>query len=122
MNRTVGLRPALLVAGIYALVVGIIQLFPSLAGAVFARRVLDPAVQSGWGSSLIAIGILAVAAAADVGRYGRLAGFFVLGLLITSFDLLYFFLTRAYDARSVIVPFIINVLLIAWIWSVRPKT
>ncbi len=121
MNRTVGLRPALLVAGVYSVIVGILLVFPSLASAVFGYPVKDPAVTSGWGTSILALGIVTLVAASDVDRYGGLAWAFAVGLLIGTFDLLYFFITRTYTARNVIVPIIINVLLIAWIWSVRPK-
>lgn len=122
MNRTVGLRPALLVAGTSAVVVGIILLFPSLSTVVFGRPVADPAVEAGWGTSIIANGILALAAAWNVERYGGLAGAYAAGIVVVTFGLLYFFLTGAYDARAVLVPLIINTLLIAWIWSVRPKS
>ena len=121
VNRTVGLRPALLVQGVYACIVGLLLLFPSLGSRVFAYPLKDPAVVSGWGSSLLGVGILALVAASDVQRYGGMAWAFVVGLLISAFDLLYFFITRTYTARNVIVPIIINALLIAWIWSVRPK-
>ena len=121
MNRTVGLRPALLAQGVYACIVGLLLLFPSLGSRVFAYPLKDPAVVSGWGSSLLGVGILALVAASDVQRYGGMAWAFVVGLLISAFDLLYFFITRTYTARNVIVPIIINALLIAWIWSVRPK-
>ena len=121
MNRTVGLRPALWVAGIYAIAVGVIQLFPSLAGAVFDRPVTDVAVVSGWGSTLIALGLLVLAMASNVEKYGDLAGWLVVGLLVTTLDLVYFFVTNAYTLRTIIVPIIINTILIAWIWSARPK-
>jgi len=121
MNQTVGLRPALLVSGFYAVVVGFILLFPSLAAAVFGRPVTDPAVEAGWGTSLIATGILALGSATNVQRYGGLAPLFAAGTTVVTFGLLYFFLTGVYEARTVLVPIIINALLIAWIWSARPK-
>ncbi len=121
MTSTVGLRPALLVAGAYSVVVGFILLFPTLSSTVFGRPVTDPAVEGGWGTSLIATGILALGAASDVRRYGGLAALFAAGITVVTFGLLYFFLTGAYDARAVLVPIIVNALLIAWIWSVRPK-
>ena len=122
MNRTVGLRPALLAAGIYSIIVGVALVFPSLGASVFAYPTKDPAVTSGWGTSILGLGIVTLAVASDVDRYGGLAWALVVGLLIGSFDLLYFFITGVYTARNVIVPIIINALLIAWIWSVRPKS
>jgi hypothetical protein len=111
----------LLVAAIYAIVVGFLLIFPSLGSEVLDRRVTDAAVWSAWGASLIVIGLLAVAVASNVEKYGGLAWAFAMGLLIATFDLLYFFLRGDYTARNVIVPIIINTLLIAWIWSVKPK-
>ena len=121
MNRTVGLRPALWVAGIYAIAVGVILHFPSLSVAVFDRPVTDVAVEAGWGSALVALGILVVAMASNVEKYGDLAAWLVLGLMVTTLDLVYFFVTNAYSMRTIIVPIIINAILIAWIWSARPK-
>lgn len=121
MNRAVGLRPALWVAGIYGIAAGVIQLIPSLSVAVFARPVTDVAVTSGWGSTLIALGLLVVAMASDVGKYGGLAAMLAVGLLAITLDLVYFFVTEVYTLRTIIVPIIINTILIAWIWSVRPK-
>ena len=60
MTSTVGLRPALWVAGLYSVIVGFILLFPSISVTVFGRPVIDPAVAAGWGTSLIATGILAL--------------------------------------------------------------
>ncbi len=121
MTRPVGLRPALLVAGAYSVVIGFILLFPAFASTVFARPVPDPAVLGGWGTSIIANGILALGAASDTRRYGGLAPLFAVGLLVVTFGLLYYLLTGAYELRTVLVPLIVNTLLVAWIWSARPK-
>lgn len=121
VTSTVGLRPALWVAGLYSVVVGFILLFPSVSVTVFGRPVTDPAVAAGWGTSLIATGILALGAATDVQKYGGLAPLFAAGITVVTFGLLYYFLTGAYEARAALVPIIVNALLIAWIWSVRPK-
>ncbi len=123
MNKTVGLRPALLVYGVYSIIVGVLLIFPALGSRVFDYDVKDPAVASGWGVTIFAFGILGVVMAGNVEQFGRLAWVLVVGLLITSFDLLYFWVIQGlYTARNVIVPIIINALLIAWIWSVRPKS
>lgn len=121
MTRPVGLRPALLVAGFYAVVTGFILLFPAFASRVFGRAVPDPAVLGGWGTSIVANGILALGAASDTRRYGGLAPLFAAGLLVGTFGLLYYFLTGAYTARTVLLPLVVNALLVAWIWSARPK-
>lgn len=109
------------VSGVYAIVVGILLLFPSLAAAVFAYPVKDGAVTSGWGSALIIVGLLPYYAASDVAKYGGLARIFAVGLLLTAVDLLYFWLTGAYNARNVLAPVVINVALAGWIWTNRGK-
>ncbi len=120
MSTGGGLRTALLVTGIYTIIVGILLFFPSWAASVFARPVRDAAVTSGWGTGLITIGLLALAAT-DVEKHGSLAWAFIVGLLLAAVDLIYFWTTGAYTPRNVLAPIIINVVLAAWIWSARPK-
>jgi len=114
-------RNALLVDGVYAIVVGILLLFPSLGASVFARPPQDPPVVSGWGTSLIGVGIIALAAASDVAKYGGLAWAFALGLLLSAINLVYFWATGAYTLRTVLAPIVINIVLAVWIWTARPK-
>ena len=120
MSTGGGLRTALLVTGIYTIVVGILLFFPSWAASVFARPVRDAAAVSGWGTGLITIGLLALAAT-DVEKHGSLAWAFIVGLLLATVDLIYFWTTGEYTPRNVLVPIIINVVLMAWIWFARPK-
>lgn len=121
MNAAPQLRTALLVDGIYAIVVGIALLFPAWASAIFAYPTKDPAVTSGWGGSIIGIGLIALAASSDAAKYSGIAWTLVVGLLLTAIDLLYFWTTGAYTARNVAAPVIINIALAAWIWFARPK-
>lgn len=121
MNDASKLRTPLMVEAIYGIIVGVLLLFPSLAASVFAYTTKDTAVTSGWGTGLIAIGLLAWVAASDVGKYGGMAWVFVVGLLLAAVDLVYFWATGAYTARNVVVPVILNVALAVWIWSARPK-
>jgi uncharacterized membrane protein len=115
------LHTALLVNGIYAVVVGILLLFPAWAAAVFAYPTKDPAADSGWGASIIGIGLVVLGAASDTAKYGGLAWAFVVGLLLIALDLVYFWATGIYTARNVLLPILINIALAAWIWSARPK-
>ncbi len=121
MSRVPGLRSALLVNGIYTVIVGLLLFFPSWAASVFAYPVKDAAVTSGWGTGLITVGLLAFAATSEVEKHGGLAWAFMAGLLLSAVDLIYFWTTGAYTARTVLVPIIINVVLAAWIWIARPK-
>ncbi len=115
------MRPALLVDGVYGIVVGVLLLFPSWGAVVFGRQVTDAAVISGWGTSIIFTGLVALVAASDVTKYGGLAWVFVAGLLLAAVDLIYFWATGTYTARTVLVPVILNIVLAGWIWSARAK-
>lgn len=115
------MRTALQVNAAYAVVVGVLLLVPNWASIVFARPITDVAVTSGWGTSLIVIGLLAYVASTDLMKHGSLAGVFVLGLLLTALDLAYFWAKGDYTARTILVPVIINVVLAVWIWTARGK-
>jgi hypothetical protein len=78
-------------------------------------------ITSGWGADAITIGLLAYVASTNVMKYGGLAWVFVLGLLLSTVDLIYFWATGAYTARTVLVPVVIQVVLAVWIWTSRGK-
>ena len=84
------MRTALLVDGIWVLLAGIALLIPPIGAAVFAHPLKDPAVFSGWGAALIVIGVIALLAAQDIDRCGRLGLIFVGGLLLTAVDMIHF--------------------------------
>ena len=121
MHRGTALRTPLLVNGIYGIIAGLLLFFPSLGAAVFAYQVKDVATVSGWGVSVVTIGLLAAAAASDVEKYGGLAWLFAFGLLFNATDLSYFWIVGLYTARNVLMPIIIDVGLAAWIWYAQPK-
>ena len=60
-------------------------------------------------------------AASDVAKYGGLAWVFVLGLLLSALDLVYYWYVGAYAARQALAPVVINVAVAIWIWIGRPK-
>ncbi len=115
------MRTALLVDGVWVVLAGVALLFPSVGAAVFGYAVKDPAIFSGWGSSLVILGVIALVAAGDVERYGRLAWVFVGGLVLTVVDMAYFWAVGEYTARTALAPIVINAVLAVWIWAVRPK-
>lgn len=115
------MRTALQVNAAYAVIVGVLLLVPNWASIVFARPITDVAVTSGWGTSVIVLGLLAYVASTDLMKHGSLAGVFVLGLLLTALDLAYFWAKGDYTARTILVPVIINVVLAVWIWTTRGK-
>jgi hypothetical protein len=115
------MRMALQVNAAYAMVAGVLLLFPAWGSAVFARPIMDAAVVSGWGADVITIGLLAYVASTNIAKYGGLAWVFVVGLLLSTVDLAYFWATGAYAARTVLVPVVIQVVLAVWIWTSRGK-
>lgn len=115
------LRTPFLIQGVYALVVGVLLLFPALASSVFAYPVKDAAMTSGWGAQLISVGLIVLVAASNVTKYAGLAGVFVATLLIVTLDLAYFWYAGMFAARQVLVPIVLNLVLAAWIWTARPK-
>lgn len=106
---------------VWTLLAGIALLFPSVAAVVFAYPVKDMAVASGWGSALIVLAVFAWTIAGDIDRFGRMAWIFVGGLLLSAVDMLYFWLTGAYTARTALPPVVINLVVAGWIWTTRPK-
>lgn len=121
MRGTRNLRLPMLVVGIYSVLVGIVLVFPAVAAAVFGRPTLDAAVESGWGTSILTMGLFALAIASNAKRYGPLAWISMAGLLLTAVDLAYFWATGAYTARTALAPLILNVGLSLWVWTALPK-
>ncbi len=121
MTNASRLRPALLADGVYTVIVGVLLLFPSWASAMFAYPIKDAAVTSGWGTSIIALGLITLVAASDAEKYSGLVWALVAGLLLTTLDLGYFWATGDYTSRNVLAPVLINIALAIWIWSARPK-
>lgn len=112
---------ALRVGGIYLLLIGILLLIPTWGAAVFGRAMADPAVTSGWGVALLALGLIQYAAASNAAAGAVIAIPMVVGYLLTTVDLIYYWYTGDYTARNVLVPIILNVALAAWIWMGRAR-
>lgn len=119
VNKVSSLRTALYVLAFYALAVGFLELFPSLSVPVFGRAIMDPAIESAWGVSLLTLGVLSVTVAMNVQKYGDLAWIFAASLVLGAADNAYFWTKGAFDARTIVPPIIINLVLAAWIWFTR---
>lgn len=105
----------LAILGVYAFVAGVIELFPSVAEAVFGRPVIDPAIEATWGTTLIAVGILALLTARRPRELAVVAWVLVLALVLGSGAYVYYWIAGGYDARTILVPLVLNLVLAAWI-------
>lgn len=112
---------ALRVGGVYLLVVGILLLIPAWGAAVFGRQMADPAVASGWGVALLALGLIQYGAASNAAAAAVIAMPMIFGYLVTTLDVIYYWYTGDYTARNVLVPIILNVALAIWIWMGRTR-
>lgn len=121
MDKVSSFRTALWILAVYALVVGFLELFPSLSVPVFGRPITDPAIESAWGVSLLTLGALIITVAMNVQKYGDLAWIFATSLLLGAADNAYFWAKGAFDARTIAAPIIINLVLATWIWFTRPR-
>lgn len=107
-------RIPLLVIGVYGVLVGVVQLVPSLAEAVFGRAVIDPAVEVGWGASLLTLGLVALGAARNRIAAEAVAMPFALGLVVQAAALAYWWMEGSYSAGTAVPPVVINLTLAAW--------
>lgn len=117
MNSRDPLRLPLGIAAAYVLVLGVVQLVPSLAEVVFGRAVVDPAVESLLGAQLFGIGLIAAALAWDRRRSKVLVWALAFGFLLSSADLGVYWALGEYDARTALVPVVVNLAFAAWIGS-----
>ena len=73
-------------------------------------------------AAFLGIGLLAWVIAGDAGKYGGLASALVAVLIIAVLFNLWAWMRGLFGARQLLVPIIIDVGLIAWIWSAKPKS
>ena len=66
-------------------------------------------------------GVVAWGIASDVEKHGGLALFRVIALVIGSVFLIWGRARNLFTVRHALVPLIINIVLVVWIWSTRPK-
>jgi hypothetical protein len=87
------LRTPLQITAVYILLVGLSSLTPGIVRAVFGYDVKDTGVLLVLAGTFLGFGVVLWAIASDVGRHGGLA-------------------------TSVV----INIILVVWIWSAKPKS
>lgn len=116
------LRTPLMVNAVYVLLVGIVSLSSRAVGGAFGYHVRDRGVLLVLSGSLLGLGVILWGIARDPEKHGGLWKFVVAGIAISTVWLLGGWAGHLFTARNVLVPVIVNILLLIWIWSARPKT
>ena len=114
MERPDPLRLPLAIVGLYLLAIGLVRLSPAAAEAVFSRQVIDPAMESLYGTALLALGALSAALASDRTRSRRLVWVALGGILLTTINLFRYWLVGEFDASTLLI-IAINVVFTLWI-------
>ena len=113
------LRGPFTVSAIYALLVGLIALSPGLVRAVFGYEVRDQGVRLVFAASTLTFGIVQWAISREADRYAGLAGAIALSYVVYALLLVLGWIQGLYTARNVLGPIVIDIALIAWLWSAR---
>ncbi len=115
------LRTPVTVNAIYIILLGLITLSPGMVSTVFGYAVQDQGVLRVLSATLLGLGVLLWGIASNVGKYGGLAMYIVVGNVIGTLWLLWGWAGHLLTLRNAGVPIVINVILAAWVWSARPK-
>lgn len=115
MGKSDRLRLPLAVSAVYVLVAGIVQLFPALAEVVFARPVVDPAVESLYGTALLALGGFTAYLAMDRNRSYVPVIILLAAFLLGALDLGFYWYLGQYEVGTVLAPIVLNLFLMAWV-------
>lgn len=117
------LKTPLMVNAVYLILLGLVTLSSGLTRSVFGYDVKDPGVLLVLSGTFLAFGVLVWGVSADPGKYGGLATFVVYGLVITTLFLLYgWWVAKLFTTRHALVPTVINIVILAWLWTSRPKS
>ncbi len=114
-------RTPLLINAIYLLLLGIATLSPSIAKSVFGYEVKDPGVLLVLSGIFLGYGIVLWVVAGNVEKFGGLATAQAVALAIGAVFLIWGWLRGDFNARNALVPLIINVVLLVWLWTARPR-
>jgi len=116
------LRTPLMVNAVYILLIGLVTLSSSAVRSVFGYAVMDHGVLLVLSGALLGLGVILWGIASDPEKHGGLWTFVVIGIAISTVWLLVGLGRHFFTTRNVLVPVIVNVVLLVWIWSARPKT
>jgi hypothetical protein len=89
---------------------------------VYGYEVKDPGVLLVLAAALLGTGVILWGIASNPAQHGSLATVVIVALVIFIVFFLWGLVTSLYTVRNVAIPIIIDVVLIAWIWSARPKS
>ncbi len=115
------LRTPVTVNAIYIILLGLITLSPGMVSSVFGYAVQDQGVLRVLSAVLLGLGVLLWGIASNVGKYGGLAMYIVVGNVIGTLWQLWGWAGHLFTLRNAGVPIVINIILAAWVWSARPK-
>ncbi len=113
------LRTPLQINAIYVLLIGLSTLAPGLVRAIFGYDVKDAGVLLVLSASFLGFGIVLWSIAGNPEKYAGLATPIVIALVLFIVFLLWGWIGGTFTVRNVFIPVIINVILVAWIWSAR---
>ncbi len=116
------LRTPLMVNAVYILLVGLVTLSSSAVRSVFGYTVMDRGVLLVLSGTLLGLGVVVWSIASNPEKHGSLWASVAIADAIDTVWLLGGWGRHLFTARNVLVPVIINVVLLIWIWSARPKT
>ncbi len=115
------LRTPIQVVAVYYLLLGFATITPSIASAVFDYPVKDTGVLMALSGAFLGIGVLVRGIAGDPQKYAGLASSLVTLLVIAVVFNVWALVGGTLTARQLLVPLIIDIALIVWLWSARPK-
>ncbi len=122
VTRVEKLRTPFQVNAVYLLLLGLLTLSPSIASSVFSYEVKDPGILHVLSATFLGYGVVSWGIASSTEKYGGLATSLAVSLAIATVFNIWGWATGLFTARTVLVPTIINIVLVAWIWSARPKS
>lgn len=111
-----------MIDAVYVLLLGVSTLSPSLVRTVFGYDVKDAGTLLVLSSVFLGFGWVLWTVASDTQKYGGLASAVVVALAIGAVFLLWGWARQLFTARNALVPLIINIGLIGWLWSAKPKS
>ena len=116
------LRTPLMVNAVYIFLIGLVTLSSSAVRSVFGYAVMDRGVLLVLSGTLLGLGVVVWGIASNPEKHGGLWASVVIADAIATVWLLVGWGRHFFTARNVLVPVIINIILLIWIWSARPKT
>jgi hypothetical protein len=115
------LKLPLWIAGILSLLHGLACLSPDMVKTLFDYEVKDTGLLALVAGLFISLGVVTVAAAANVERYGGLACAFALVQVVGVIILAWQWAVGTFTARNALASLIIAAVLAVWLWLAKPK-